>query len=444
MSEIVETYLKNLKNIIAFKSISTDSVYSSESEKVANALKDLFEKGGFESKILKGKTTNPYVFSYLEIDKKFKTVLIYGHYDVMPAKSDDGWVGDPFKVTLLNNRVYGRGVADNKGQFLIHVTSILDLMKSGNLGYNIKFLLEGNEETGNVEIADVIRKNKEMLTCDYIVISDGEMVQNRPTIEAGFRGGVNMTISIKTADSDVHSGLYGGSVPNAVHELSVLISKFYDKNNRVAIPGFYNGVDKPTEFELKNNKSLKFGLSKLKKLTGIRAFKCEKGMDFFTQTGLRPMLTVSGFRGGYIEEGYNNIIPGSAEAKINFRFAASQNPMEIINNFKKFVRQNIPEYAQYTITCTEFWPALKINTDTKIIGEIKKLLENSYKKKVVFSFVGGSIPVIGFFRDILKSQVISIPLANEDCNMHGVNENLRLDFVNKSLDFSRRLFSKRE
>jgi len=444
MSEIIETYLGNLKNITAFKSISTDSVYSSELEEVADALKNLFEKGGFKSKILKGKTTNPYVFSYLEVNKKFKTILIYGHYDVMPARNNDGWIGDPFKVTLLNNRIYGRGVADNKGQFLIHVAAISDLAKSGKLGYNIKFLLEGNEETGNVEIADVIRRNKEELSCDYVVISDGEMVQNRPTIEAGFRGGVNMTVSMRTANGDVHSGLYGGAVPNAVHELSTLISKFYDRNNKVAIPGFYNGVGKPTEFELKNNRSLKFSLSKLRKLTGIRAFKCEKGMDFFTQTGLRPMLTVSGLRGGYIGEGYNNIVPGLAEAKINFRFAASQDPEEIIDNFKKFIRKNVPEYVQYTVVCTESWPALKMNINTKMISEIKKLLENTYKKKVVFSFVGGSIPVIGFFRDILKSQVISIPLANEDCNMHGVNENLRLDFVDKSLDFSRRLFSKRE
>ena len=115
MSEIIETYLGNLKNITAFKSISTDSVYSSELEEVADALKNLFEKGGFKSKILKGKTTNPYVFSYLEVNKKFKTILIYGHYDVMPARNNDGWIGDPFKVTLLNNRIYGRGVADNKG-----------------------------------------------------------------------------------------------------------------------------------------------------------------------------------------------------------------------------------------------------------------------------------------------------------------------------------------
>ncbi|MFH1898994.1 MAG: M20/M25/M40 family metallo-hydrolase [Patescibacteria group bacterium] len=439
---LINKFKENLGGIIKYKSISTDKAYKQEMKKTVEALETLFKRNGFKTQVLKGKTTNPYVYAGLNIDKNKKTILIYGHYDEMPVGDTNKWVGDPFKLTEKNGRLYGRGVIDNKGQFLIHFTAVTELAKNNNLKYNVKFLLEGNEETGNTEIAEVIRVNRKLLSCDFVLISDGETTANRPTIEAGFRGGSNVTLGFKTAKGDVHSGLYGGAIPNAAHELSILISKFYDKNNKVAIPGFYEGLDKPTKSELLNNKSLKFSSLKLKELTGIKSLKCEKGIDFFTQTGLRPMLTVSGMKSGYTDEGYNNIVPCYAETKINFRFAASQDPRKILSDFKKFVMRNKPSYVSCEINVSSSWPALKMATKTKLVENIKKILEEVYKEKVAFRFVGGSIPVIGFFKSILKTQVVSIPLANEDCNMHGTNENFKLKLVEKALEFSTSFFAR--
>lgn len=434
-------FKKNLTDIIKFKSISTDSKFKPEMLKTANVLKVLFANLKFKTKILNGKTTNPYVFAEYMMGKKRKTVLIYGHYDVMPSGDLKKWVTDPFKLTEKNGRLYGRGVIDNKGQFIVHLTAISQLIKANKLMCNVKFLLEGNEETGNAEIEQVIKDNKKLLACDNVLISDGEMTGNKPTIEAGFRGGVNLTIKYRTGNGDVHSGLYGGSVPNAAHELSSLISRFYGSDNKVKIPGFYNGVDNVSLEEVKNNQSLKFDKKKLYELTGIKTLKCEKGVDYFTQTGLRPMLTVTGMLSGYVGEGYNNIVPSYAEARINFRFVTSQKPNKILKAFKEFVKKNTPRYVDFEINEKDSWEALRMNLESAGINEAKEILEKSYGKKPVFRFVGGSIPVIGFFKKLVTEDVISIPLANEDCNMHGVNENFKLDLVKKALSFSRNFFS---
>jgi len=440
--KLIEKFKSNLKEIIKFKSISTDSSFKPEFIKTVDTLVKLFKVNGFKVKVLRGKTTNPYIFAEFNVGKDKKTVLIYGHYDVMPAGDEDMWKSKPFDLTEKSGRLFGRGTVDNKGQFLIHLTAISELIKQKKLSCNIKFLIEGNEETGNVEIADLIKKNKKLLACDFVVISDGEMHENRPTVEAGFRGGGNVKVTFTTAKDAVHSGLYGGSVPNPAHELSNLISKFYDKNNKVAIPGFYKGVDKITKEELKNNKTMRLSLSKLSKLTGIKAFKNEEGIDYFTQVGLRPMLTVSGIKSGYIGEGFNNIVPCSAEARVNLRFVSSQKPKIILKNFVKFVKNNTPSYVDFKIEFDNNFEAIKLNVKSKLVEDIKEILKEVYKQKVIFVYVGGSIPVVNFFKNSLGVEILSIPLGNEDANAHGANENFKMELVQKALEFSTKMFGK--
>jgi len=441
-NELLNKFKENLSELIRYRSISTDSSSKNDIDKTSTALASMFEKNGFKTKVLYGKTTNPYVFAEYKIGSSKKTVLIYGHYDVMPSGDENSWKSKPFELTERSGRLFGRGSVDNKGQLLIHLTAISDLIKSEKICCNVKFLVEGNEETGNIEIADLIKRNKELLSCDYVLISDGELCGNKPTIEAGFRGGGNVKITYTTAKCDVHSGLYGGAIPNPAHELSILISKFYDKNNKVAIPGFYEGADKISLEEIRNNKSLKFSLSKLSDLIGIKILKTEKGIDYFTQVGLRPMLTVSGIKSGYIGEGFNNIVPCSAEARVNFRLVSSQDPKNIISSFLKFVKKNTPSYVKYKVEVDNTFSAIKLNIKSKLVIELKSILEEVYESKAVFVFVGGSVPVVNFFRDILNVEVVSIPFGNEDCNMHGLNENFDLKLVEKALKVSKDIFSK--
>ncbi|MEA3357044.1 MAG: M20/M25/M40 family metallo-hydrolase [Patescibacteria group bacterium] len=435
-----KSYKQKLQKFIGIKSVSTDSKYQPEINKTVNWLKTLLKKSGFSVKTLKGPKTNPIIFGSYNKSSSTETILIYGHYDVQPASKDEGWTYDPFKMTEKNGRLLGRGVVDNKGQVLIHIHTITNLIKSGKLKYNIKFIIEGNEETGNEDFSKIIKDNKELLKCDHVVVSDGEITNDQPTIDAAFRGGSNLTVTFKTAKTSLHSGIYGGAIPNAAHELSKLIAKFYDDNNKVTIPGFYKDVDKVTKEELANNKSISFSLKELKKMTGVKQLLTEPRYDFYTQVGLRPMITVTGLKSGYIGEGYNNIVVNTAEARINFRFVISQKPKSVLSAFEKFVSKNTPDYVEYKIDKSACWSPIKLNVSSDKFKEVKDLLEETYKDSVIFKYVGGSIPAIVDFKEILGKDTISVGLANEDCNMHGVDENFRIDLIKKGLRFSKVFF----
>lgn len=438
----MKDYQEKLAQFIKFKSISTDPDYKQEINNAANWLESLLESYRFQTKLIYGQETNPYVYGEYAVGEDKETILIYGHYDVQPVNDREAWKSSPFDLTGDEERFYGRGVVDNKGQLLIHLITIGNLIKAGELDYNVKFFVEGNEETGNLEIAKVIEQNKDLLSCDYVLLSDGELAAGRPTIDVSFRGGINLTLEYKSADNNLHSGIYGGAVPNPVHELGALISKFYNQKNQVAIQGFYDDVNEITEEELNNNQSIPFNLEDFKNDTGIKQLKAEPGYDFYTQTGLRPMLTITGFKSGYIDEGYSNIVPSQAEARINFRLVTDQNPQKVVDDFQKFVNANTPTFIEPRITNVQTWKPIRLNVNSSKIEDVKRALEKVYQKKIVYKYVGGSIPVVVDFKEILGKEVISISLANEDCNMHGVDENFRIDLIKKGLEFSRRFFSR--
>lgn len=437
-------YKKLLKEFVAIKSISTDKAFLPEIKKASEWLIDLFNSNGFETEVFQGPNSNPVVFASYVAGKKFKTILVYGHYDVQPASKEDGWFGDPFIPFEKDGKIYARGVVDNKGQHLIHICTVLELIKQKKLKYNVKFLIEGNEETSNTDMADIILKNKKKLACNHILISDGELMLNKPAIEYSLRGGVNLTIKYTTATNNLHSGIYGGAVPNAANELSKLVSKFFNKDNKVVIPGFYEGVDKITPEQVKNNKKLPFTLKELAETTGVKVLLTENDYDFYTQIGLRPTLQITGFKSGYIGDGYSNIVPSNAEVRVNFRFVTSQKPLKILESFKKFVKANTPKYVNYDVVYAKngAWEAIKININSDMVKQTKKVLEKTFGEKVLEKPVGGSIPVVVDFKKILGKDTLLVSLGNGDCNMHGINENFTLKLLEKGLKFSEAFFSK--
>lgn len=441
----ITEYKKLLKEYISLKSVSTDPEMKGGIDATAAWLVNFFKINGFESYTLDKQGLNPVVFASIEIDPKFETVLIYGHYDVQPASKEDGWDFEPFDLVEKNGKLIGRGVVDNKGQNLIHIFSVINLLNEGNLKYNVKFFIEGDEETGGVElIGEILEEKKELLKSDYFMVSDGEMVAGKPCIESSFRGGFNLTLKYETAKNNVHSGLYGGAVPNAAFELSTFVSKLYSTNNMVTVPDFYNGVDEISTESLESNSILaNIGQQEALDNAGFKALKTEENKyDFFTQTGLRPTLQVTGFKSGYIGNGYSNIVPAQAEVRINFRLVASQKPEDIIEIFKKFVAQNTPDYVTYTIEVGGVHNPIKLDTKSAIFEYAKKLLKEVYNDEVFDYNVGGAIPFIAKIKELFNIDTLSVGLCNEDCNMHGANENFKIDLIEKGLNFSRRFFSK--
>ncbi|MCB9808935.1 M20/M25/M40 family metallo-hydrolase [Candidatus Nomurabacteria bacterium] len=439
MSTLPKEYTRLLKEFISFKSISTDPAFAKESKATAQWLKDIFSESGFKTKLLKGETTNPVVFASYVADSSYETILIYGHYDVQPAKKSDGWDLDPFTLTETKTQLIARGAIDNKGQVMVHIYTVLDLIKKGQLAYNVKFLIEGNEESGNDELPLLLKEYASLMACDHIMVSDGETIDDRPTIDLTFRGGGNIKVTYRTAPNAFHSGIWGGAVPSASQAMTEMLATLKDKNNKVSVSGFYKGAPTITDAQRKNNKGLGSAAG-IKKLGGVKTLLCEKGNDFFTQTGLRPALEISGINTGYTGIGFQNIVPDYADARINIRTVMGQKTAAVMKSVAQHIKKNTPPYVEAVVEIEGHGDAVGFPIDTPMALHVRKLLKKAYGKEVAFNHCGGSIPIFTDFKNTLKKNVLSVSMAGDDCNMHGVHENFRISLLNKALKFSRMFF----
>lgn len=436
MTNNFNEYKKLLSEFVSFKSISTDNKYKNEIDKTVSWLKTILKSGGFNVSTLDGKNSNPVVLAKYNVNQNAKTLLIYGHYDVQPAEKEDGWTSDPYKLSEKGNKLVGRGVVDNKGQILVHVYTALNLIKQNKLKHNLIFLIEGNEETSNPDLSSHLKKLKKELKCDYVVVSDGELTNNKPTIEISLRGGFNSTIKYQTGKNNLHSGIYGGAVPNAAHEINKLLQKLFNSDGSVTFKDFYINVATITKAELKNNRKLMNESVDIKKIADVYGLSFTKDEDFFTKTGLTPTIQITGLKSGYIGDGYANIVPSTAEARLNFRTVAFQNSRQIAKAFEKFVKRNTPKYVKFKLEFEGFHDPIKVDTNSLFVSQSEKILEKIYKTNVNRKNVGGAIPFVADCKNILGVDTLLIPLCNEDCNMHGTDENFDIDLIKKALDFS--------
>ena len=434
--ELIKSYRPFLDKFLAWKSISTDPAYKEIMVKTAHFLAETFRGKGFQTKLLNHPKLNPVVFAECHLDDKLPTLLIYGHYDVQPA-GKEGWGYNPFQLTIKSNRLYGRGIVDNKGQVSIHITTAFQLLKEGKLAYNLKFLIEGNEETGSVEeLAELMIKYKNLLKTNYVLISDGELVGGKPTIEASFRGGFNARLEYRVAKTAVHSGLYGGAVANAVQQMTALIHQLVDENNHVLLPGFYEGIKPVTKEEAANNQQLLKLAGNPALEAGFKFLRLDKGENFYTTTGFYPTIQVTGIKGGYIGNGFANIVPAQAEARFNFRLVKPQKSHQIYKQFANFVKKETPNDVKYHLEATGFHEPVKIDVEEMIFTQARKILQEVYQPPILYHYVGAAIPVIVTFKKLFGINPLSVGLANEDCHMHGIGENFHLDLIQKGLEFS--------
>jgi len=273
-----------------------------------------------------------------------------------------------------------------------------------------------------------------------VMISDGELTANLPTIELGFRGGFNLTLTVTTSSTDLHSGMFGGAAPSSAHELAKLIAGLYDKDNQITIPGFYEGVDEITDEIRANNERIPFSEEEYQKLSGAKGRLGEPGYDFYTQTALRPTIQVTGIKSGYTGDGYRNSIPASSTAKINFRLVLHQDPNAVIKLFTDYVKKAVPDYVDVVVEPSDPYDGIKLSPDSEYIKKAYQTLEEVYGRQPLYKYVGGGIPVVTYFNDLMGIPTVSVPLANEDCYMHAANENFTLDCLEKGLAFSQKFF----
>ncbi len=432
----INKYISELSKLIESKTIAIDD-NKPEFNEATEYLKNLLTSSGINDIKIINEFGNQIIFAQNNIDKNLKTVLLYAHYDVQPAEPLNLWNSDPFKLTIKDNYLFGRGVADDK-TLLYSIIKALELIKNNklNLNYNIKIVFEPSEESSSIELNKLfkdennLQKYKDLFKCDVLLACDSDMIsEEKPSISTSVRGILATEVTIFGPNRDLHSGSYGGVVGNPITEMCRLLDNIHDLDNKIKIHGFYDNVNNFNEDEL-----IDIDLEDLKKDIEVDDVIYEKGYTLKQCCTTRPTFEINGIYGGYNGKGSKTIIPNYCVAKISCRLVDNQVPYEIFNKIQEYFKNNIRKAFKFKIDRNdEGSMAVNSNTNSNEFRKIVNILSDVYNKKIVFDKVGGSIPIISKFKEVLGCDVIFVGFAYNNCNCHGPNENYSLQSLKNGI-----------
>jgi len=428
-----QRFLDELIELLKIASISADPAYNQDVLNCADAVaKHLANAGADQVEICETKGY-PVVYGEKIINPELPTVLVYGHYDVQPADPLELWESGPFEPVVKKTElhpegaIFARGSADDKGQFFMHVKAFEAMMKTNSLPCNIKFIIEGEEEVGSVSLAGFLEENKEKLSCDVILISDTHIYSNeQPTVTTGLRGLSYMEVEVEGPNRDLHSGLYGGAVPNPINVLAEMIAKLHDEEGRITIDGFYDNVEIVSAEDRAEMNKLKDNPEEFKKSIGLSGVEGETGYTTLERTSIRPTLDVNGIWGGYTGEGAKTVIPSKATAKISMRLVPYQTDEEITEKFTKYFEKIAPASVKVKVTPHHGGMPYVLQSNTKEFQAAKKAMEKAFGKEVLPYRSGGSIPITSLFEKILGAKSVLMGFGLDSDAIHSPNEHYGL------------------
>lgn len=421
--------LEELKTFLRIPSISTLPEHKPDVNRAAQFVADGLTAAGMENVEIIQTALHPLVYADWMHAPGKPTVLLYGHYDVQPPDPLNLWETPPFEPTIRNGNLYARGSADDKGQMYMHVKAIEALRAvNGTLPVNVKFLVEGEEEIGGVSIAKYVAENPEKLKADVALVSDTALYADGiPTLCIGLRGLIYTEVEATGPMRDLHSGLYGGSAPNAVFGLIELLAKAKNADGVIQIPGIYDDVEAPSAAELESWKSLPFSEKEfLEKEVGSSALTGEKGYSVLERVWARPTMEVHGIAGGFTGAGAKTVIPAKATAKVSFRMVPNQDPDKVIAGFREFVAKNAPAGIQLEVRVLSSGPAVMVDPSFPAIQVAGKAFSEMLHRPTVFTRSGGSIPIVGDFARHLGIPTILMGFGLPDDGLHSPNEKYRV------------------
>ena len=428
-----ERFLEELKDLLRIASISADPAYKTEVLNCADAVAKHLKNAGADQVEICQTKGYPVVYGEKIIDKNLPTVLVYGHYDVQPADPLELWESGPFEPVVKKTElhpegaIFARGSADDKGQFFMHVKAFEAMMQTNSLTCNIKFIIEGEEEVGSISLADFLEENKEKLACDVILISDTHIYSNeQPTVTTGLRGLSYMEVEVEGPNRDLHSGLYGGAVPNPIDVLAEMIAKLHDENGKITIDGFYDNVEIVSAEDRAEMNKLKDNPEEFKKSIGLNGVEGETGYTTLERTSIRPTLDVNGIWGGYIGEGAKTVIPSKAFAKISMRLVPYQTDEEITEKFTQYFKKIAPASVKVKVTPHHGGMPYVLQSNTKEFLAAKKAMEKAFGKEVLPYRSGGSIPITSLFEKILGAKSVLMGFGLDSDAIHSPNEHYGL------------------
>jgi acetylornithine deacetylase/succinyl-diaminopimelate desuccinylase-like protein len=371
-------------------------------------------------------------------------VLVYGHYDVQPAEPLDLWATKPFEPTVRNNAVYARGAADDKGQTWCHMESLLAWQAHGGPPVNITLLVEGEEEIGSPNLKPFVQKHRDALKCDVAVVSDtNQFARGVPALTNGLRGLVYFDlVKLTSAKTDLHSGLFGGTVANPADELCKLLGSLHDADGRITIEGFYDDVVALTPKEREEWARLPWDDKRYVHELGVPKTHGEKGFSTLERKWARPTLDINGLTSGYQGPGAKTVLPCEATAKVSMRLVPNQDPAKIEAAFERTLRQRCPDHVKIEFHCKGGNPAVLVPTDSKAIQLAADAIEVGFGKRPCFMREGGSIPIVSTFKAELGVDTLLLGFGLDDDNVHAPNEKFDLDALHSGTRTAAALYEK--
>ena len=422
-----DKFLDELLDLLRIPSVSADKNFDNEVRNAANFIKDKLISSGVDHAKLYETKGHPIVYAEKIIDPTFPTVLVYGHYDVQPADPYELWDHPPFEPVIKNDRIYARGACDDKGQMYMHVKAFETMMKTNKLTCNVKFMIEGEEEVGSKNLEAFIKKEKQKLSADVILISDTSIINNdTPSITVGLRGLSYLEVEITGPNKDLHSGVYGGAVANPINILTKLIAEMQDEDGRITIPGFYDDVIEYSDKERVEMAQAPFDLNHYKKELDIEEVKGEKGFSTIERVGIRPCLDVNGIWGGYTGPGSKTVLPSKAFAKISTRLVSNQNSAKITQMIIKYFEKKAPKSVKVKVTPHHGGIPAVVSTSSTGYQAASRAFEQSWGKKPIPTMEGGSIPIVALFIQELRTEPILMGFGLDSDNIHSPNESYGL------------------
>jgi acetylornithine deacetylase/succinyl-diaminopimelate desuccinylase-like protein len=415
-------FVAELCEFLRIPSVSTDPERAADVARAARFVADALEAAGCRA-TLHPTARHPIVTAASPHVAGAPTVLIYGHYDVQPAEPLAAWSSEPFEPTLRDGKIYARGASDDKGQVYAHVKALEALRALGGVPLNVRFVIEGEEEIGSPNLPDFLAQHRDALAADVALVSDGARVaRDTPTLTYGLRGLAYVTVTARAARRDLHSGAYGGGVPNPLNALAVMIAALKDPAGRITIPGFYDDVRPPSDLERARIAAVPFDEAAFRAEAGIEATPGEEGFTLLERLWARPTLDVHGIGGGFTGPGSKTVIPAVATAKISCRLVADQDPARVIAALTDYLHRLAPPGITVTVATEGVGESALTPLDHPAVAACARALEEVWGAPVVYARSGGSIPVVVDLQRRLGAAVVMLDMGLDDDRLHAPDE----------------------
>lgn len=427
--------LENLFSLIRIPSISALPEHHDDMLKCADRWKELLLAAGADRAEVMPSDGNPLVYAEKLISGADKTILIYGHYDVMPVEPLELWKSDPFKPEVRDEHIWARGADDDKGQSFIQYAAFEFLVKHNLLHHNVKFILEGEEEIGSPSLETFLAQHRELLKSDIILVSDTSMLAaDLPSLTTGLRGIAYWDVEVTGPNHDLHSGHFGGAVANPINVLCEMIAKMTDADGRITIPHFYDDVEELPDAERKMIASIPFDEEKYKRALDVEELRGEKGYSTIERNSCRPSFDVCGIWGGHIGEGSKTVLPSKAYAKLSCRLVPHQDYNKINELFAQYFQSLAPKSVKVKITFSHGGHGYVCPISLPAYKAAEQGFEQAFGKRPLAARRGGSIPIISVFEKVLGVKTILMGFGLESNAIHSPNENFSLDIFRKGIE----------